>query len=191
MSIRTTFRGWPLVQQISSGGDGTGTEAMTDRTKALRPRHEGAAAARSVCPYCGVGCGQLIFHKNGKVVSVEGDPESPISAGHLCPKGAATFELLTHAARATRVKYRAPGSASWQELDLETAMDMVAERVWSSRARHFERSRMEGGTERPLMQCTSIAHLGGATLDNEENYLIKKLFTGGLGMVAVSNQARI
>ena len=191
MSIRTTFRGWPLVQQISSGGDGTGTEAMTDRTRALRPRHEGAAAARSVCPYCGVGCGQLIFHKNGKVVSVEGDPESPISAGHLCPKGAATFELLTHAARATRVKYRAPGSASWQEIDLETAMDMVAERVWSSRARHFERSRMDGGAERPLMQCTSIAHLGGATLDNEENYLIKKLFTGGLGMVAVSNQARI
>lgn len=191
MSIRTTFRGWPLVQQINSGGDGTGNEAMTDRTRALRPRHEGAAAARSVCPYCGVGCGQLIFHKNGKVVSVEGDPESPISAGHLCPKGAATFELLTHAARATRVKYRAPGSASWQEIDLDTAMDMVAERVWSSRARHFERSRMDGGTERPLMQCTSIAHLGGATLDNEENYLIKKLFTGGLGMVAVSNQARI
>jgi len=191
MSIRTTFRGWPLVQQITSGGDGTGTEAMTDRTRALRPRHEGTAAARSVCPYCGVGCGQLIFHKNGKVVSVEGDPESPISAGHLCPKGAATFELLTHAARATRVKYRAPGSASWQEIDLDTAMDMVAERVWSSRARHFERSRMDGGAERPLMQCTSIAHLGGATLDNEENYLIKKLFTGGLGMVAVSNQARI
>jgi formate dehydrogenase major subunit len=191
MSIRTTLKGWPLVSQVTSGGDGTGIEAMTDRTKSLRPRHEGADAARSVCPYCGVGCGQLIFHKNGRVISVEGDPESPISAGHLCPKGAATFELLTHAARATRVKYRAPGSARWEHLDLETAMDMVAERVWSSRARHFERSRLDDGLERPLMQCTSIAHLGGATLDNEENYLIKKLFTGGLGMVALSNQARI
>jgi formate dehydrogenase major subunit len=191
MSIRTTLKTWPFVNQLTSGGDGTGSEAMTDRTRALRPRHEGAAAARSVCPYCGVGCGQLIFHKNGKVISVEGDPESPISAGHLCPKGAATFELLTHAGRATRVKYRAPGSASWQELDLETAMDMVAERVWSSREGHFVRSRMDAGRERPLMQCASIAHLGGATLDNEENYLIKKLFTGGLGMVALSNQARI
>jgi formate dehydrogenase major subunit len=164
---------------------------MTDSTRGLRPRHEGADVARSICPYCGVGCGQLIFHRNGKVLSVEGDPDSPISAGRLCPKGAATFELLTHCERATRVKYRAPGATSWEELDLETAMDMVAERVWSSRARHFERTRLVNGTEQPLMQCPSIAHLGGATLDNEENYLIKKLFTGGLGMVAVSNQARI
>jgi formate dehydrogenase major subunit len=191
MSMRTTLKSWPLISQITSGGDGTGIEAMTERTKALRPRHEGADSARSVCPYCGVGCGQLIFHKNGRVISVEGDPESPISAGHLCPKGAATFELLTHAERSTRVKYRAPGSTVWEGLDLETAMDMVAERVWSSRARHFERSRVDDGDERPLMQCPSIAHLGGATLDNEENYLIKKLFTGGLGMVALSNQARI
>jgi formate dehydrogenase major subunit len=140
-----------------------------------------------VCPYCGVGCGQLIFHRAGKVVSVEGDPQSPISEGHLCPKGAATFELLTHAARATTVKYRAPYATGWLDIDLETAMDMVAERVWTSRERHFQESR-DGA---PLMQCPSIAHLGGATLDNEENYLIKKLFTGGLGMVAISNQARI
>jgi formate dehydrogenase major subunit len=191
MSIRTTLKSWPLVRQLAFRGDGTGIEAMTATTRALRPRHEGADVARSVCPYCGVGCGQLIFHKKGRVISVEGDPASPISAGHLCPKGAATFELLTHAERATRVKYRAPGSASWRELDLDTAMDMVAERVWSSRARHFTRSRLDHGDERPLMQCPSIAHLGGATLDNEENYLIKKLFTGGLGMVALSNQARI
>ncbi len=182
---------WPLLTQLATGSDGTGAEAMTDRTHGLRPRHETADVARSICPYCAVGCGQLIYHKDGKVVSVEGDPESPISEGRLCPKGAATYELLTHAARATRVKYRAPGATAWTEIDLETAMDMVADRVWASRERHFEERRSIDGIEYPLMQCASIAHLGGATLDNEENYLIKKLFTGGLGMVAISNQARI
>ena len=179
------------MRQLATGTDGTGTEAMTDLTHALRPRHETADVTRSICPYCAVGCGQLIFHQDGKIVSVEGDPESPISEGRLCPKGAATYELLTHAARATRVKYRAPGATGWTELDLETAMDMVAERTWASRERHFEERRAVDGVEYPLMQCASVAHLGGATLDNEENYLIKKLFTGGLGMVAISNQARI
>jgi len=178
---------WPLVRQISTGGDGTGPEAMSPATRDLRPRHEGTAVARSVCPYCGVGCGQLIFHQHKRIVSVEGDPASPISEGHLCPKGAATFELLTHPARATVVKYRPPNASGWQEITLDTALEMVADRVWESRNRQFTQSR-DG---QPLMQCLSIAHLGGATLDNEENYLIKKLFTGGLGMVAISNQARI
>ena len=178
---------WPAYRQFTEGGDGTGAEAMTAATRALTPRNSGTEVARSICPYCGVGCGQLIFHRQGHLVSVEGDPESPISEGHLCPKGAATFELLTHPARATRVKYRAPYSRQWQEIDLETAMDMVADRVWASRERHFQETR-DGRT---LMQCPSIAHLGGATLDNEENYLIKKLFAGGLGIVAISNQARI
>jgi formate dehydrogenase major subunit len=187
---RTRFT-WPLVRQLLTGADGTGAEAMTEKTLALRPRHETADVARSVCPYCAVGCGQLIFHRDGKVVSVEGDPASPISEGRLCPKGAATYELLTHAGRATRVKYRAPGATAWTELELETAMDMVADRVWASRERHFEERRVVNGIDEPLMQCASIAHLGGATLDNEENYLIKKLFTAGLGMVAISNQARI
>jgi formate dehydrogenase major subunit len=182
---------WPLLTQIATGGDGTGAEAMSARTLQLRPRHEMADVARSVCPYCAVGCGQLIFHKDGKVISVEGDPESPISEGRLCPKGAATHELLTHPGRATRVKHRSPGATAWTDIDLETAMDMVAERVWASRDRHFEEEREIGSTQRTLMQCASIAHLGGATLANEENYLIKKLFTGGLGMVAISNQARI
>jgi formate dehydrogenase major subunit len=184
---------WPLVRQLRSGGDGTGPEAMTDRTRALGPRHGGAEAARSICPYCGVGCGQLIFHRNGAVVSVEGDPESPISEGRLCPKGAATFDLLTHPARATRVKYRAPYATEWSDIDLETAMDLVADRVWQSRARHFKEREAPGPKPQApvVMQCPSIAHLGGATLDNEENYLIKKLFTGGLGLVAISNQARI
>ena len=178
---------WPLVKQIVNGGDGCGAESMTAATRGLGPRHDGASVTRSVCPFCAVGCGQLIFHDGSRVLAVEGDPASPISEGRLCPKGAATHELLTHPARATRVRYRAPHSGAWTDLDLETAMDMVADRVWASRARHFEAVR-DGRT---LMQCPSIAHLGGATLDNEENYLIKKLFTGGLGMVALSNQARI
>ncbi|MBA2303309.1 MAG: dehydrogenase [Acidobacteria bacterium] len=191
MSLLDRLRRWPLLEQIRTGADGTGAEAMSEATRRLQPRNTGAEVARSVCPFCAVGCGQLIFHRDGKIVSVEGDPASPISEGHLCPKGAATEELLTHSARATRVKYRAPHATEWTCLDLETAVDMVAERVWSSRERHFEQSRMSEDGELPLMQCASIAHLGGATLDNEENYLIKKLFTGGLGMVAISNQARI
>jgi formate dehydrogenase major subunit len=178
---------WPLIQQIKTGADGTGPESMSERTRSLRTKHDGADVARSVCPYCGVGCGQLVYHKNGKLISIEGDPESPISRGHLCPKGADTYELHTHSGRLTRVKYRRPHSCKWEEIDLETAMDMVAERVWDVRETCFQEIR-DG---QPLMQTPAIAHLGGATLDNEENYLIKKLFTGGLGMVAVSNQARI
>jgi formate dehydrogenase major subunit len=191
MSLRDAIGQWPLFRQLTTGGDGTGPEAMSDATRAIGPRHQSADVARSVCPYCAVGCGQLIFHKNGAIVSVEGDPGSPISEGHLCPKGAATQELLTHPARATRVKYRAPQATTWTEIELETAMDMVADRVWQSRGRHFEEQRAAADGTLPIMQCASIAHLGGATLDNEENYLIKKLFTGGLGIVSISNQARI
>jgi formate dehydrogenase major subunit len=179
--------GWPLAQQIIHGSDGTGLEARSARTRALRPKHDGAEAARSVCPYCAVGCGQLIYHKNGKLISIEGDPESPVSRGRLCPKGSASFELLTHAGRLTKVRYRRPGSTAWEALDLETAMDMIADRVWESRERSF----VEERDHRTLMQTTAIAHIGGATLDDEENYLIKKLFTAGLGMVCLSNQARI
>ena len=178
---------WPVWRQVMGGTDGGGADAMSAATLALRPRTDASEVTRSICPFCAVGCGQLVFHRGGRILAVEGDPASPISEGHLCPKGAATHELLTHDARLTRVRYRAPHASEWTELDLETAMDMVAERVWTSRARGFEETR-DGA---PLMQCRSIAHLGGATLDNEENYLIKKLFTGGLGMVAVSNQARI
>ena len=178
---------WPLIQQIRTGTDGTGAEAMSERTRNLRPKIQDAEVTRSICPYCGVGCGQLIYHKDGKLISIEGDPESPISRGHLCPKGADTYELHTHSGRLTRVKYRRPYSRRWEEIDLETAMDMVAERVWESRERTFEETR-DG---KSLMQTKAIGHLGGATLDNEENYLIKKLFTAGLGIVCISNQARI
>jgi formate dehydrogenase major subunit len=178
---------WPLVRQIMTGTDGTGIESMSEKTRTLRARIHDTEVSRSVCPYCAVGCGQLVHHKNGKLISIEGDPESPISRGHLCPKGAASFELLTHPNRLKTVRYRRPRSTHWETLDLETAMDMVADRVWSTREKTFVQQR-DG---QALMQTTAIAHLGGATLDNEENYLIKKLFTGGLGMVCVSNQARI
>jgi len=178
---------WPLIQQIKGGLRGTGREAMSEKTKHLQVKNAGAEATQSICPYCGVGCGQLIFHKQGKLVSIEGDPASPISRGRLCPKGADTFELHTHPNRLNKVKYRAPFAKQWIEIDLEKAMDMVADRLWDSRERTFQETR-DGQS---LMQTTAIGHLGGATLDNEENYLIKKLFTAGLGMVCVSNQARI
>ncbi len=150
---------WPLLRQLA-GGDSTGEAAMSERTRTLAPRFAGASVARSVCPYCAVGCGQLIYHRDGRLVSIEGDPGSPISEGHLCPKGAATYELLTHPGRETRVKYRPPFATEWQSLDPETALDMIADRVWDTRARAFEAER-DG---LPLMQCARIAHLGGATL---------------------------
>jgi formate dehydrogenase major subunit len=178
---------WPLLLQVARARNGDGAESMSDRTHHLQPRHAGASVARSICPYCGVGCGQLVFHRDNQLVSIEGDPDSPISAGHLCPKGAASYELVTHPNRLTRVKYRPPHATAWRDLDLETAMDMIADRVWASRERAF----VEEVDGKPLMQVRTIAHLGGATLDNEENYVIKKLFAAGLGMVAVSNQARI
>lgn len=185
--IKATILRWPVLRQILYGGDGTGPEAMSAETHKLLPKNHGAEVARSVCPYCAVGCGQLAFHKNGKLISIEGDPESPLSRGRLCPKGSASYELLTHSQRLTRVKYRRPFSRQWEDLELSKAMEMIAERVWESRERTFVETR-DGDT---LMQTTAIAHLGGATLDNEENYLIKKLFTAGLGMVCISNQARI
>ncbi len=128
---------WPVIRQIRQRTDGTGLEAMSDRTRAMHARIDDAQVARSVCPYCGVGCGQLIFHKDGKLVSIEGDPESPISQGNLCPKGAASYQLLTHSRRETKMKYRAPRAKEWTEIPLDRAMDMVADRVWESRKRTF------------------------------------------------------
>src|SRR5262245_16139690 len=178
---------WPLVRQIRERKDGTGVESMSDRARALRARTDNTEVARSICQYFGVCCGQVIYHKDGKLISIEGDPESPISQGNLCPKGAASYQLLTHSRRETKVKYRAPRAKEWTQIPLKRAMDMAAERVWESRKRTF--ITQENGST--INHTTAICHLGGATLDNEENYLIKKLFTGGLGMVCVSNQARI
>jgi formate dehydrogenase major subunit len=169
---------WPLIRQLRGESDA----AVSDRTRALGKKNDATQVARSICPYCGVGCGQLVYHRENRVVSIEGDPQSPISRGHLCPKGADSFELVTHPGRATLVKYRPPRSREWVDIDLDRAMEMVADRLWDSRERTFNEQHMH---------TTGIAHLGGATLDVEENYLIKKLFTAGLGMVCLSNQARI
>jgi len=186
--IKDLLRRWPVFRQIENcSWHAAGEEAMSDSTRKLRPKNEGAQITKSVCPYCAVGCGQLVYHTNGKLISIEGDPQSPISRGRLCPKGSNSFELLTHPGRETRVKYRRPYSTRWEALDLETAMDMIAHRLWESRERTF----VEDENGEALMHTTAVAHLGGATLDNEENYLIKKLFAAGLGMVCISNQARI
>lgn len=178
---------WPLIQQIKTRSNGNGAESWSERTRTLKPKTAGAEVTKSICPYCGVGCGQLIYHKEGKLVSIEGDPASPISRGHLCPKGANTYQLHTHSERLAKVKYRRPYAADWEYLELDEAMRMIADRLWESRENSFEEKK-EGNA---VMHTKSIAHLGGATLDNEENYLIKKLFSGGLGMVCISNQARI
>jgi formate dehydrogenase major subunit len=178
---------WPLMRQIVNRTDGTGVEAMSERTLTLQPKNQGAEVARSVCPYCAVGCGQLISHEGDRLISVEGDPASPVSRGRLCPKGSASYELLTHSKRLKKVKYRRAFSKQWEEIELRQALEMIADRVWESREKTF----VETKDGQSLMQTTAIAHLGGATLDNEENYMIKKLFTGGLGMVCISNQARI
>lgn len=178
---------WPLARQIRHRSDGTGPEAMSARTRTLFSRVAGAEVARSVCPYCGVGCGQIAYHRDGELLAIEGDPESPVNQGTLCPKGAASHQLITHSGRLTRIRYRAPRATDWTEIGLDEALDRIADRVWESRRGSW----VEHENGEPVRHTTKIAHLGGATLDNEENYLIRKLFTGGLGMVAVSNQARI
>jgi formate dehydrogenase major subunit len=179
----------PLVRQLAHrDATALGDSAYSARTEGLRPRTEQAdTIARSVCPYCGVGCGQLVYVQDGKITDIEGDPDSPISEGCLCPKGAATFQLVTGSHRVNHVLYRRPGGTRWERLDLETAMDMVAERVARSRDATWQEAQGDGRTVRRTL---GIAHLGGATLDNEENYLLKKLYTA-LGIVQVENQARI
>src|SRR5438128_11798695 len=146
---------WPLIRQIQTGTDGTGPEAMSDETRNLRPKNDGAEVTRSICPYCGVGCGQLVYHKNGKLISIEGDPESPISQGNLCPKGAASYQLLTHDRRETKMKYRAPRAKEWTEISLDRAMDMVADRVWESRELTF----VHKIDNRIVNHTTAICHL--------------------------------
>jgi formate dehydrogenase major subunit len=188
-AVRRWIEGWPVYRQIT-GDDpsGRGEAAMSPRTTALTPRTRTAdAVARSVCPYCAVGCGQRVYVKDGQVTQIEGDPDSPISRGRLCPKGSASKSLVTSPRRQQRVLYRRPYGTEWEELDLPTAMDMIADRVLAARAETWEDVDEQG---RPLHRTLGIASLGGATLDNEENYLIKKLFTA-LGAIQIENQARI
>jgi formate dehydrogenase major subunit len=185
-SMRTTP---PVVDQLRlDDPQALGRAAFSKRSLSLTPRTAHAdRVVRSVCPYCAVGCGQNVYVKDEKITDIEGDPDSPISQGALCPKGAATFQLVTGSHRTHEVLYRRPGGTSWEPIPLDQAMDMVAERVARTRDRTWEARDDEGHT---LNRTLGIAHLGGATLDNEENYLIKKLFTG-LGIVQIENQARI
>ncbi len=186
------LRQWPLVRQVTEGDPlGLGRSVHSPRSRTLRPRTATAdRVVDSVCPYCAVGCGQKVYVKDEQVIQVEGDPASPISRGRLCPKGAATKSLVTGSGREYRVKYRRPHATQWEELSLDRAMDMIADRVIATRAASWESRTGHGDEEKIYNRTLGIASLGGATLDNEENYLIKKLFTG-LGIVQIENQARI
>ena len=179
---------WPFLAQLQ-GPDrlGLAGAVRSPRTESIEARTQSAdAVVSSICPYCAVGCGQRVYVRSGEIVQIEGDPASPISRGRLCPKGAATKQLVTGAHRQKRVRYRAPFSREWQDLDLATAMEMIADRVIAAREQTWEEATDAG----PVHRTLGIASLGGATLDNEENYVIKKLFTS-LGIVSIENQARI
>ena len=184
----TEFLGWPVLRQLA-GPDrrGLGAAATSRTTRTLLPRTVTAdSVVKSICPYCAVGCGQNVYVKDDKVVQIEGDPDSPISRGRLCPKGSASLQLTTGKAREKYALYRAPHATEWQQIELDKAMDMIAERVIKTRDETWEWE-SEGKRTRRTM---GFASLGGATLDNEENYLIKKLFTA-LGAIQIENQARI
>ena len=178
-----------LLKQLTSGDLlAIGKAAQSRHSETLTPRTKTAdRVVQSVCPYCAVGCGQKVYVQDERVIQIEGDPDSPISRGRLCPKGSASEQLVNSSSREYQVKYRAPYATSWTELDLEEAMDMVVERVLKTRADWWEADDDQG---RPLNRTRGIAFLGGATLDTEENYLIKKLFTA-LGAIQIENQARI
>ena len=189
MDVRKAFLGWPVVRQLT-GGDplGRGSAVQSAHTRAITPRTSTAdKVVQSVCPYCAVGCGQRVFVQDGHVTQIEGDPDSPVSRGRLCPKGSASEQLVNSPGRATTMLYRRPRSTEWERIGVEQATDMIADRMVESRSRHWQDTDDEG---RPLRRTMGIAALGGATLDNEENYLIKKLFTA-MGAIQIENQARI
>jgi formate dehydrogenase major subunit len=189
MDVGTLIGRWPLVRQLREGDPlGLGKAVQSERSKALKPRiAEADHVVQSVCPYCAVGCGQLVYVKGGEIQHIEGDPASPISRGRLCPKGQASKSYVNSPLREYRVKYRRPYGARWEELSLDEAMEMIADRVIRTRAETWQDETEDGA---PANRTMGIANLGGATLDNEENYLIKKLCVG-LGIVQVENQARI
>ena len=181
----------PLLRQLGRDRLARGPAAQSKHSANLTPRTKTAErVVKSICPYCAVGCGQLVYVRGEQVIQIEGDPDSPISRGRLCPKGSASKQLVTHPRREAKAKYRAPGATDWEEIDLERAMDMIADRLIATRERTWEATKEVDGEEALLNRTQGFAHLGGATLDNEENYLIKKLCVA-LGIVQVENQARI
>ena len=189
MDFKKLVESWPVYRQLT-GDDplGRGKAAQSNRSLTLMPRIADAdSVAHSVCPFCAVGCAQKVYVKDRKVIQIEGNPDSPISRGRLCPKGSASTQLVTGPQRLTKIRYRPPYATEWQELDLDSAMQMVADRVLDARDKGWQQFDADRNTLRRTM---GIASLGGATLDNEENYLIKKLFTA-LGALQIENQARI
>lgn len=192
MGVFDSIARWPVIQQILRGDPtALGDTAKSSRSADLRPRTETAdKVVRSICPYCAVGCSQLVFVQDGRITDIEGDPDSPISQGCLCPKGAATFQLVTGSHRVQNVLYRRPHGTAWETIPLEQAMEMVAQRVKKTRDETWQERTSDGPDGDVVNRTMGIAHLGGATLDNEENYLIKKLFSS-LGIVQIENQARI
>jgi formate dehydrogenase major subunit len=189
MAEKRSLLPWPVQrQQTRRDLLGRGSAARSRHTEEIEPRTTTAdRVARSVCPYCAVGCGQKVFVKDEKVVQIEGDPDSPVSRGRLCPKGSASKNLVTSELRQTKVRYRRPHGTEWEDLDLDTALGMVADRVLKTRRDTWQELDEKG---RRVRRTMGIASLGGATLDNEENYLIKKLFTA-MGAIQIENQARI
>ncbi|TDC62323.1 dehydrogenase [Actinomadura sp. GC306] len=189
MGVRKWIESWPVYRQFTDGDPlGRGAAAKSAGSERLQARVSTAdKVVKSVCPYCAVGCGQDVYVKDGKVTHIEGDPDSPVSRGRLCPKGSASLQLTTGSAREHQILYRRPHGTDWEALDLDTAMDMIADRVIEARRQGWQWETDDGLRVRRTM---GFAHLGGATLDNEENYLIKKLFTA-LGAVQIENQARI
>jgi formate dehydrogenase major subunit len=186
MGTRSWIGSWPVYRQLT-GADRRGLGPAAKRGRFPEARTSTAdQVVKSVCPYCAVGCGQNVYVKDAKVVQIEGDPDSPVSRGRLCPKGSASLQLTTGSARQYRVKYRRPFGKNWEDLDLDTAMDMIADRVLQARRQGWQQE-VDGHRTRRSM---GFASLGGATLDDEENYLIKKLFTA-LGAIQIENQARI
>lgn len=180
---------WPVVRQVKSkDAFGLGPTSQSAVYEDLSARTTSAdSVVQSVCPYCAVGCGQRVYTKNNKVIQIEGDPNSPISRGRLCPKGSASEQLVNAPGRITDILYRAPYAKEWVKMDRETAMDMIADRYLEARAKYWEDKDEHGN---PLRRTMGIAALGGATIDNEENYLAKKLFTA-TGAIQIENQARI
>ena len=179
---------WSLLRQFGKDRHALGAAAQSYQTATLVPRTASAdRVVKSVCPFCAVGCGQNVYVKDEKIVQIEGDPDSPISRGRLCPKGSSARSLGDSPLREYNVKYRRPYATAWEDLELDAALDMIADRVIATRAQTWEAADDRG---RPLNRTLGIASLGGATLDNEENYLMKKLYSA-LGVVPVENQARI
>ncbi|MPZ73384.1 MAG: dehydrogenase [Nitriliruptorales bacterium] len=189
MDLGKRVAAWPVLRQLRTGDRlGLGEAVKSDSSAALRPRTEDAdAVVDSICPFCAVGCAQRIFVKDDEILHIEGDPASPISRGRLCPRGSSTKDLVTSDRREYTVRYRRPGAAEWENLDLDTAMDMIADRIIATRDDTWQE--LDENRHR-VNRTLGFGTLGGAALDNEENYLIKKLFTA-LGAVQIENQARI